>query len=293
MHTPRPKRENSEKRFSAPRPKRDHTEKRFSAPRPKRDNTEKHFKAPRENSDTSWEPVQTWYQKIVGSEGHYYHRQVILPHLKKWLKGATGVLDLACGNGILTAILPPDCNYLGIDLSPSLIKSAKARKNEFMVGDITKPLNLGKQFSHAVVLLALQNLEHPQKALENAYKHLEDQGELLIVLNHPCFRIPRQTAWGVEKERKIQYRRVDRYMSSMQIPILAHPGKGENSEKSLTFHIPLSTLSKQLFEKGFVIELIEEWCSDKLSEGGAAKMENRSRDEIPLFMALKCRKQSK
>lgn len=242
----------------------------------------------KKRADTSWEPVQTWYQKIVGSEGHYYHRQVILPHLKKWLEGAKSVLDLACGNGVLTAILPPDCTYTGIDISPSLIKAAKARKKDFIVGDITKPLKLDIKYSHAVILLALQNLEHPTKVLENAYKHLDEKGHLLIVLNHPCFRIPRQTAWGVDKERKIQYRRIDKYMSSMQIPILANPGKGEASEKSMSYHHSLSTLSKLLSDKGFAIELIEEWCSDKVSEGGAAKMENRSREEIPLFMALRC-----
>lgn len=237
---------------------------------------------------TSWEPVQTWYQKIVGSEGHYYHRQVILPNLKKWLEEATAVLDLACGNGVLTAIIPQECIYTGIDISPSLIKAAKTRKKDFIVGDVTKSLKLDKKYSHAVILLALQNLEHPQKALENAYNHLEKQGQLLIVLNHPCFRIPRQTSWGVDKEKKIQYRRIDRYMSSMHIPILINPGKGDDSEKSLSYHISLSTLTKHLHDKGFAIELIEEWCSDKVSEGGAAKMENRSREEIPLFMALKC-----
>lgn len=242
---------------------------------------------------TSWEPVQTWYQKIVGSEGHYYHRQVILPNLKKWLEGATGVLDLACGNGVLTAILPSNCTYTGIDISPSLIKAAKARKKDFIIGDVTKPLKLEKKYSHAVILLALQNLEHPQKALENAYNHLEDNGHLLIVLNHPCFRVPRQTSWGVDKEKKIQYRRIDKYMSAMQIPILVNPGKGEDSERSLSYHIPLSALTKHLQDKGFVIELIDEWCSDKVSEGGAAKMENRSREEIPLFMALKCIKKAK
>lgn len=258
--------------------------------KPPRERAPRH---PKLQTGTSWEPVQTWYQKIVGSEGHYYHRQVILPHLKKWLERATRVLDLACGNGVLTAILPPECDYTGIDLSPSLIKAAKARNKEFIVGDITKPLKLPKRYSHAVILLAVQNLEHPQKALENAYNHLEEGGELLIVLNHPCFRIPRQTSWGVDKEKKIQYRRIDRYMSPMHIPILANPGKGEASEKSLSFHVPLSTLSKFLAEKGFAIQLIEEWCSDKVSEGGAAKMENRSREEIPLFMALKCMKLKK
>jgi hypothetical protein len=42
-----------------------------------------------------------------------------------------------------------------------------------------------------------------------------------------------------------------------------------------------------LKDAGFVIDTIEEWTSDKESEGRAGKMENRSRAEIPLFMAIK------
>jgi hypothetical protein len=41
-----------------------------------------------------------------------------------------------------------------------------------------------------------------------------------------------------------------------------------------------------LKDAGFVIEEIEEWTSDKESEGRAGRMENRSRNEIPLFMAI-------
>ena len=42
-----------------------------------------------------------------------------------------------------------------------------------------------------------------------------------------------------------------------------------------------------LQQAGFVIQLIEEWGSDKSSVGSAARMENRSRQEFPLFLALK------
>jgi len=38
-----------------------------------------------------------------------------------------------------------------------------------------------------------------------------------------------------------------------------------------------------------VIEKIEEWASDKDSVGKAAKMENRARAEIPLFMAIQAK----
>ena len=46
--------------------------------------------------------------------------------------------------------------------------------------------------------------------------------------------------WQIDQDKKIQYRRIDRYASSMTIPIQATPSKGEKSLETLTFHNPLS-----------------------------------------------------
>lgn len=244
---------------------------------------------------TSWEPVDKWYHKIVGEEGHYYHKQIILPALVRLMEKPDSLLDLACGNGILARQLSPEVAYLGIDISPSLIKSAmqldKNTSHHYQVADITNPLKLPRNdFSHASIILAVQNVENPQRAFENAFRHLRLGGKLIIVMNHPCFRIPRQSSWGVDQAKKIQYRRLDRYATPLTIPIQAHPGKGQESEETVSFHHPLSHYVQWLKNAGFVIENMEEWCSDKVSEGGAAKMENRSREEFPLFLCIVAKK---
>lgn len=244
---------------------------------------------------TSWEPVQKWYQATVGEEGHYYHKQIIIPAVLRLMAlekmpGAS-VLDLACGQGVLARHLPPQLPYTGVDLSVSLIKSAKQQDrnscHQYVVADASKSLPLqDKKFSHATIILALQNIEHPEAVLQNAALHLQAGGQLLIVLNHPCFRIPRQSSWQVDSEKKIQYRRLDRYATAMSIPIQAQPSKGVQSPSTLSFHHPLAAFTQWLNKAGFVITLMEEWCSDKISEGGAAKMENRAREEFPLFLTI-------
>lgn len=128
-------------------------------------------------------------------------------------------------------------------------------------------------------------MQDPKISLENAAKFLQPKGRLFIVLNHPCFRIPRQSSWGIDKKKQVQFRRVDRYLSSLKIPIQTHPGKN-STIKTWSFHHSLSTYSQYLHQAGFVIEKIEEWCSDKKSEGGRAKMEDFSRLEFPLFLAI-------
>jgi ubiquinone/menaquinone biosynthesis C-methylase UbiE len=209
------------------------------------------------------------------------------------LSPVSNLLDLACGNGVLANSLPKSVKYTGVDLSESLIKTAKNEdknsNHNYLVSDVTMPLTIPDNFTHAAIVLAFQNIENPEAVLENAAKHLLPGGKLVIVLNHPAFRIPRQSSWGIDEERKIQYRRVDKYMSPMDIPININPSD-RNSEVAVSYHYPLSMYSKMLKGAGFVIELIEEWTSDKESVGRAGRMENRSRAEIPLFMAIVAKK---
>lgn len=249
---------------------------------------------------TSWQPVEKWYRKIVGEEGHYYHQKIILPAILRIfdLKSSkeAKILDLACGQGVLGRHIGKDIAYTGIDIAPSFIKEAKksdaSPRHHYLVGDITKPLPIKETFTNAAIVLALQNVSRPDLVFKNASQHLENNGLFLIVLNHPCFRIPRQSAWEIDEAKKLQYRRIDRYFTPMEIPIQAQPSKGASSAETISFHHPISTYTKWLKEAGFMIENIEEWCSDKKSTGAAAKMENRSREEFPLFLTIICRKNS-
>lgn len=256
----------------------------------------------RPKSSTSWQPISKWYNEAVGEHGHYYHQTLVIPNTLKLLNltdstQQLSVLDLACGQGVLSRVIPPHVDYVGIDLASDLIKAARQyNKNphyHYLTGDVTKKLPVEKtNFTHATMILALQNIETPLKVFKNMAHHLQSQGVAVFVLNHPCFRVPRQSSWKLDSENKIQYRRIDRYMSAMKIPIQTHPGQGKESPQTWSFHYPLSSYSQWLQEAGFTIDLIEEWCSNKVSEGKMAKIENRSRSEIPLFMAIKVIKKS-
>lgn len=245
---------------------------------------------------TSWQKVAPWYSKLVGTEGHYFHRNVVLPGLLRLLdlrKDST-LLDLGCGQGVVSRVIPEISKYVGVDKAAALVESAKRTNKiasyDFVVGDVTKPLRTEQQdFSHCCVVLALQNMEHPEGVFTNAARLLAQGGVLVVVLNHPMFRIPRQTGWGVDEKSKQQYRWITRYLSALRIPITMHPGK-KDSQTTWSFHRPLQEYVKMLTQAGFVITGLEEWVSDKESEGKAAKMENRARSEFPLFLTLQARK---
>lgn len=243
-------------------------------------------------NDSSWENSNQWYREIVGQKGHFYHTEVVLPNALRLLnlKNNSTLLDVACGQGVLSRAIPLVSKYTGYDLSPSLVKEAsKLNKNKnftYFVHDAEKtlPTELGT-FSHAACLLAIQNIPDPSKVFKAVSPHLEKDGRFLIVMNHPYFRIPRFTGWHVDNAKKLQSRRVDRYMSFQKIPIQTNPSS-KDSATTWSFHHPLSFFIESLKNNGFLIESIEEWCSTKQSTGKAAAQENRARNEFPMFMAI-------
>lgn len=253
----------------------------------------KNYIGQQKKQPTSWEPVEKWYRKIVGDEGHYYHQHLIIPSLLRLLdlKPDDKLLDLACGDGILGRHIKENVRYLGVDIAPSFIKAAilqdPSKRHEYITSDVTKPLPKQEElFTHATLVLALQNIEFPDQAFKNAANHLKKGAPFIIVMNHPCFRIPRQSAWQIDEAKKLQYRRIDRYYTPMQIPIAAHPSQGETSACTLSFHHPISYYVHCLKSAGFYVADMEEWCSNKMSTGKAAKMENMSRNEFPLFLTI-------
>lgn len=245
---------------------------------------------------TSWNKVVDWYKKEVGEKGHYYHQKVILPNLLRILdlKAGEKVIDLGCGQGVLGRAMPDGVEYVGVDAATELVNEAKNLdknvKHRYVVEDITEKLTTADKFDKVIILLTLQNLKRPFKAVENVKNLLKEDGRLFIVINHPCFRIPKHSDWEIDRIRGVQWRKMDVYLSHLEIPIESSPFDKKNNQKTFSYHYPLSAYTEMLSDNGFVIEKIEEWISDKKSEGGMARIEDRARREFPLFMALVARK---
>lgn len=248
-----------------------------------------------QSADTSWNQVSEWYSDIVGKEGHFFHQSVILPQVLKWLQPSKSdhILDVGCGSGVLERAISPQVAYTGFDLSPKLIRAAESQQkrssHHFFVQNAEQPFKLKTMATKAVMILSLQNMSDPAKVFRNIAQSLTKDGELIIILNHPCFRIPRQSSWGIDEKHKTQYRRIDRYLSPLKIPVTMSPGS-HHSSVTWSFHFSLSEYSQFLKKTGFVILELAELVSPKKSEGKAAKMENRSRDEFPLFLAIHAKK---
>ncbi len=243
---------------------------------------------------TSWGVVADWYDDYLKKEGSY-QAEVILPNLTRMLglKASDTVLDLACGEGFFAReFTKSGAKVLGVDISPELIAKAKVAGGP-IVYKVSNATNLSfakdKEFSAVVCVLAIQNIDDIKKVFAEVRRVLAPGGRMVLVLNHPTFRVLKRSSWGYDEEASVQYRRVDGYLSAAKIAIDMHPGK-KASVQTVSYHRSLQDFSKAFASAGFAITRIEEWISHKQSgKGPRQKAEDTARKEIPLFMALEVR----
>ncbi len=248
---------------------------------------------PHHKSLTSWGSHAEWYEGVVGDVGSY-QREVILPNVLRLLELKKGedVLDLGCGEGIFAReFYKTGANVAGVDIAQELLEAARKKSPPGIVYRAASAKNLtilnDGAFDAVAIILALQNIDDVNAVFHEVRRVLKHNGRLVIVLNHPVLRIPKISSWGWDDEQKIQYRRIDQYMTDEKIPIQMHPG---DDPKAITwsFHRPLQTYVKALRNNGMLVDTLEEWTSHKKSElGPRSKAEDAARKEIPLFMAIK------
>jgi ubiquinone/menaquinone biosynthesis C-methylase UbiE len=244
------------------------------------------------NKKTDWNEVAGWYDQLVGEKGSDYHQNVIIPGALKLLAPKAGekIIDIACGQGVFCRELAKTGAVVtGVDAAESLIKAARVRSSnvKYLVADAANlKIIADHSFDAASCIMAIQNMDPLGKIIGEISRVLTANGRLLLVMSHPCFRIPRQSGWGFDEKRKLQYRRVDSYLSAQRIPIQMHPGAAP-SKLTWTFHWPLTDYFQALNTVGMAVTQLEEWVSHRQSKpGSTSRMENRSRDEIPMFLAL-------
>ena len=261
-----------------------------SGPRPQRPN--------RSNPKGSWEQVSEWYGEYVRGKENIQHT-VVFPNALRLLAPQQGAsyLDIACGEGAFTQMVAKrGAEVTGVDIASSLVRQAqdkRIRSARFQVGDAQSlPSYFEKQaFDGATCILALQNIPDLEATIGGAAIVLKRGASLVAVINHPSFRTPRQSGWEWDEKRAMQFRRVDAYMTPNEIPIAMYPGR-DRSAVTYSYHRPLEAYIKAFAKAGFVIDALEEWTSEAVSDSGPrAKAENRARREIPLFLAIRARKQ--
>lgn len=126
---------------------------------------------------------------LIESEDAKIREQDIYPHLRKWIwdNDITSVVDLGCGQGACSQIIPQVTEYLGIEPSKFLLKRAWELypKSEFLEGSAYK-IPLEDSSSEAVFSIAVWHLlADIEKATRELARVLKPGGHYLIVTANP------------------------------------------------------------------------------------------------------------
>ncbi len=253
-----------------------------------------------DKKDTSWGKVAGWYDELLENKDGTYQKDVILPNLMRLANPQKGekIIDIACGQGFFSRALDEaGASVTGADIAKELIGLARLHSPKSIHYEVAPADSLSfapnGSFDKAIIVLALQNIENLHEAVREAYRVLKPGGTFYIVLNHPSFRVLKNSSWQWDESGKGQYRRIDAYMSDMRHRIEMNPGASNPGDKRFTvsFHRPLQVYAKSLSKAGFMIGRLEEWISHKQSNPGPrATEENRIRKEIPLFLMIEAKK---
>lgn len=248
---------------------------------------------------SGWEPLADWYDGWMGKHGSDHHRHLAIPTVLELLnlEPDEHLIDIGSGQGVLAPhVTQCGARYTGVEISSRLIKMARqhhpklpnAPPTRFIKGDARRLSSIAglsaEEFNAAVFLLSIQDMNPLDDVISSAAWALKANGRIVILMTHPCFRIPRQSGWGFDDGRKLQYRRVDHYLSPLSIPMKKYGG-GNGS--SMSFHRPLSMYINTLATNGLLIDCLDEVTTYKTSHDKSARRADR---EIPLFLALRAQK---
>jgi SAM-dependent methyltransferase len=244
----------------------------------------------------SWDPVAGWYSGWVGAQGSEHHRRLAIPALLGLLEPVAGerILDVGCGTGALAPhVTKSGARYTGIDASRKLLAFARQHhgaRGDFVLGDATRladcsALRAGS-FDAATFLLSIQDIDPLESAIQSAVWALRHGGRIVILMTHPCFRVPRQSGWGWDAHRKLQYRRIDRYLTPLAVPMKPYGGGLRGATRS--YHRPLTDYITALATAGLLVDrLLELPTYRDASRARGGTIAHSAECEIPLFLGVR------
>jgi hypothetical protein len=102
-----------------------------------------------------------------------------------------------------------------------------------------------------------------------------DRDDASVLPHPPAERL------GRDDQRKLRYRRIDRYLTPLSVPMKPYPGKTGGAK--ISFHRPLNEYINGLASCGLLI--------DRLDEIPSYRASTLVDQEIPLFLSLRAWKQ--
>ncbi len=253
--------------------------------------------------ETSWGKEAKWYDKLLEENTDTYQSKVIMPNLLRILGTKPGetVVELGSGQGYFArTIAKMGAKVIGIEIGSELVKIAEERANKegisgknlsfYTASADNAKMVVDRSADVVLIILALQNMKNLGGVVGEIKRILKSDGRAVLVLNHPAFRVIKNSDWGYDEVTKTQYRKVSKYLSQFEADIDMHPGDVKKNTKTKSFHRSMQDYMKAFSREGLAITRIEEWISHKESQKGPRQQaEDMARKEIPMFMCIELR----
>ncbi len=229
----------------------------------------------KEKIKQAYETLADSYSALIDHKPHnaYYDRPNTLSLVGE-VKGKR-VLDAACGPGKYAEILiNQGAEVTGFDISPRMIEHANERNQEkgiFFVQDLSQSFTTLKDKSFDTVLcaLAMHYIEDWSLTMQEFYRVLKPNGQLVISIEHPFF--------------EHLYFKSERYFEVEPVKCTWN-GFGQPVEIN-SYRRPLQECLAPLIENGFSIDKLLEPKPVKAFEQLDPK-HYKELNEFPAFMCI-------
>jgi ubiquinone/menaquinone biosynthesis C-methylase UbiE len=242
-----------------------------------------------DSSTRSWNQIADEW--VTHADMNDYRNVFLIPHTLALLGDVSGkkVLDVGCGEGGYTRMLASKGAYVtGIDGSDRLIEIAKRRAEKEHLSIIYQVTNANslselenQSFDVVLAAMSLMDVEDYGGAVAEIYRVLQNGGEFLMSITHPCFT-GRGSRWWKNANGVADHYAVANYGVSESWEEFIT----DNFAKPVLFrHMPLGSFISPLLELGFTLSLFEEPTPtpEQIQLSKRLKRLNR----IPLFLFLK------
>lgn len=235
----------------------------------------------KEKIKQAYEELADGYSALIDHKPHnaYYDR----PNTLKLVGDVRGknVLDAACGPGKYAQILiEQGANVTGFDLSPKMIRHAKARNSEqgnFFIQDLSKSFDTlqNEAFDTVLCALAMHYVEDWQPTIQEFCRVLKPNGQLIISIEHPFFEYT-----YFKSENYFKTEEVNCTWTGFGKPVKIHSHRR-----------PLQECLNPLLENGFLLDQILEPKPVEAFEALDPK-HFKELNTFPAFMCLRAIKRS-
>jgi ubiquinone/menaquinone biosynthesis C-methylase UbiE len=134
---------------------------------------------------------QEWAEWVEKSDPDGTREAEIFPFVEKWLteNNPKIILDIGCGQGIISKLIPGNSHYIGVDSSKNLIKRAKKLYDQenkaFKVGNLYSLPIEDKSVDSAISIWVWSHLDNLNKAAKETARVLKPNGKYLIISANP------------------------------------------------------------------------------------------------------------